>query len=68
MTNKEIGGTTIKTMIEINMLSICPTAEKSFKKADQEMITPIKGEAPMEEAQMWTKGEQNSVEEVRCVC
>lgn len=38
-------------------------AEKSFKKADQEMITPIKGEAPMEEAQMWTKDEQNSVEE-----
>jgi len=38
-------------------------AEKALKKADQEMITPIKGDAPMEKQHMVTKGEQNEVEE-----
>jgi len=38
-------------------------AEKALKKADQEMITPIKGDAPMEKQHTVTKGEQNDVEE-----
>jgi len=37
--------------------------EKVLQKAEQDMITSVKGEAPMEEPKVITKGEQNTIEE-----